>query len=97
MSNPLETTKRPGDVSASIPAEANLHRNNTTKEQIVSMLEQLLLCCDEDVVALEPQYNARDELETVKVTFLGGGVRYANAYADSHLAICRDVLNQAFE
>lgn len=96
MNNPLEATKTPGDVSASIPAEANLHRNYTTKEQIVSMLEQLLLCCDEDVVALEPQYNARSELETVKVTFYGGGVRYANVYADSHMAICRDVLNQVF-
>ncbi|HWQ98898.1 MAG TPA: hypothetical protein VN538_12520 [Clostridia bacterium] len=97
MSNPLEATKMPGDVGPSVPAEANLHRNNTTKEQIVSMLGQLLLHCDEDVVALEPQYNARNELETVKITFLGGGVRYANVYADSHLAICRDVLNQAFE
>jgi hypothetical protein len=96
MSNQPETTKKPDDGGTSIPAKTNLHPKNTTKEQIVSMLEQLLLCCNEDVVALEPQYNARSELETVKVTFLGGGVRYANVYADSHLAICRDVLNQAF-
>jgi hypothetical protein len=93
---PFMGMKKPGDVGASVPADANLHRNNTTKEQIVSMLEQLLKCCGEDVVALEPQYNARSELETIKVTFLGGGTRYANVYADSHLAICRDVLNQVF-
>ena len=60
------------------------------------MLEQLLRLCGEDVVALEPQYNGYRELETIKISFLGGGVRYANVYADSHLAICRDVMNQAF-
>ncbi len=93
----MEAQKKPVDVGASAPAQENPYRNNTTKEQIVSMLEALLLCCGEDVVTLEPQYNGRNELETVKVTFLGGAVRYANVYADSHLAICRDVLRQVFD
>ena len=79
MSNQPEATKKPGDGGTSIPAKTNLRTHNTTKEQIVSMLEQLLLCCNEDVVALEPQYNARSELETIKVSVLGGGVRYVGS------------------
>jgi len=97
MSIQLKVTKKPGDVGASVPANEIHQRHNTTKAEIVSMLEALLQHCAEDVVSLEPQYNAREELETIKVTFVGGGVRYANVYADSHLSICRDVLNQAFK
>lgn len=92
----MEAQKKPVDVGASNPAQEIYYSQNITKEQIVSMLEAVLMCCGEDVLSLEPQYNQRGELETIKVTFLGGGVRYANVYADSHLAICRDVLNQVF-
>jgi len=92
----MEAQKKPVDVGASAPAQENPYRNNITKEQIVSMLEVLLLCCGEDVLSLEPQYNPRGELETIAVTFLGGCVRYANVFADSHVAICKDVLNQVF-
>ena len=92
----MEQMKKPGNAGTLAPAETNLHSHSTTKEQIVSMLEGLLKHCDEDVAALIPHYNDRDELETVQVVFYGGGTRYANVYADSHLAICRDVLTQAF-
>lgn len=92
----MEAQKKPVDVGASNPAQEIYYRQNITKEQIVSMLEAVLMCCGEDVLSLEPQYDQRGELETVAVTFLGGGVRYANVYADSHLSICRDVLNQVF-
>jgi hypothetical protein len=91
-----EEMKKPGNAATLAPAETNHYRNNTTKEQIVSMLEDLLKHCDEDVLALIPAYNKRGELETIEVAFCGGGTRYANVYADSHLAICRDVLNQVF-
>lgn len=93
----MEAQKKPVDVGASNPAQEIYYRHNITKEQIVSMLEAVLMCCGEDVLSLEPHYNQRGELETVEVTFLGGGVRYANVYADSHLSLCRDVLNQAFK
>lgn len=91
-----DQTKKPGDVGASIPAELNPRSHSTTKEEIVSMLEALLRHCNEDVETLIPLYDHRQEMEAIEVKFFGGGSRIAFVAADSHLAICRDVLNQAF-
>lgn len=93
----MEVQKKPVDVDASGPAREIYHNHNITKEQIVSMLESLLMCCGEDVLSLKPQYLTNGELGTVAVTFLGGCCKTANVHMDSHLAICRDVLNQVFE
>jgi hypothetical protein len=64
------------------------------------MLEALLKCCDEGVAALLPIYDEGSgwtDLTEVMVVFNGGGTRRVNVHADSHLAICKDVLNQAFK
>ena len=92
----MEAQKKPVDAATSDPARENLYRNNTTAEQIVSMLEALLLCCGEDVLSLAPQYLANGEIDAVIVTFLGGYQKAANVHMDSHVEICRDVLNQVF-
>ena len=87
-----QATKKPDDGGTSNPAEANLYRNNTTKEQIVSMLEQSLRRNGLNAASIKLQYNALSEFEFAKVTLDDGRI----IRVDSRFLIRLDDLMQTF-